>query len=117
MIEGGQKDRKNGVMYFPKGIFQRATSQCTIFPSGNFSNVQFPKRQLPKGQVRPSETKPVAKRGGAGDAAMIDLGIFRLGNCTFGKIATWEKSFGKVPTIEEIKKWSEKVNEWEEKQK
>ena len=39
----------NGVRYFPKVIFPRATSQVTI------SKWQFPKRQLLKGYVRPSE--------------------------------------------------------------
>ena len=51
-----------GVWYFPKGIFRRATSQVTIYKSGNFPNVQFPKRQLPNGQVRPSEAPQAAMR-------------------------------------------------------
>ena len=88
-------------------FFQVVISQMCNFPSANFLKVR----------LGPLRRNLLQKGGGAGDAAMIDLGIFRLGNCTFGKIATWEKSFGKVPTIEEIKNWSEKVNEWEEKQK
>ena len=45
------------------------------------------------------------------------LGNFPIGKLHIWEVATWGKSFWKVPNIEKIKKWSEKVNEWKERQK
>ena len=42
--------QKSDVRYFFKGFF----------PSGNFPNVKFPKRQLSKGYVRPSDAPQTA---------------------------------------------------------
>ena len=71
-----------------------------VFLSGNFPNVQFPKRQLPQAYVKPSEA-PLAAMGlgwargpsvaartdwGPSAVARADLGSYRLGNCTFGKL-------------------------------
>ena len=67
---------------FPKGEFLSDN-----FPSGNFPNVQFLKRQLPIGYVRP----PSEARG-LSDAARTSLASYCLVNCTVGKLP-----LGKIP--------------------
>ena len=105
------------VRFFPKGNF----------PSGNFPNVQFSKRQLPKCAISQAATSQVCPSHSALPPAYSSSArpslkpasphrawpnlwevaaweIAHLGNCHLGKypweVATWEKSFEKVPNTE-----------------
>ena len=85
----------SGVRYFPKGIFPRATAQVTISKVATsqiyiFSSDNFPKVRL--GLLRRHRLPRdwalrIGLARGPSAAASTDLGSFRLGNCTFGKLS------------------------------
>ena len=96
-----------GVMYYPKGIFPRATSQVTIshvatslmchFPSGNFSKVRL-------GPLRPRRLYGGMGRAlrlgwnmGAEPCGKDRLRKLPLGNLHIWEVATRENTLGKMP--------------------
>ena len=108
-----------GVRYFSKVIFPRATSQVTISQVAtcqmcNFpSNISFPKVRL--GPLRSHRlqwgNRPLRIRMDKGPerrgqnrsrpstATRTDSGSCRLEKLHIWEVATWEKSFGKIPNI------------------
>ena len=103
-----------GVRYYPKGIFPRATSQVTISQVATSQMCNFPKVRL--GPLRRRRLQQVGGRvlwlgwtRKAERCSYIRLGAERCGQDRLGKlplrklhmweVATWEKTFRKVPNI------------------
>ena len=95
---------------FPSDNFQVATSQMGNFPSGNFPKIRLGplrRRALRIGWARgPSAAARTGLRPSAvagTDLEMAAREISHFGSCHLGKypweVASWEKSFGKVPNI------------------
>ena len=102
-------------MYFPKGIFPRATSQVTIsqvvtsqmcnFPSGNFSKVRLGplrRRWLQRGPRAAVRMGLGAKLNGQNRLGAKRCGQDKLGKLSLGKLHNWEiptseNTLGKLP--------------------
>ena len=92
------------------GTFPKWPLLQGIFPSGNFPNVQFPKRHLLKSvlaailcpkHVLTTARGPLTHPSQSARSSLQYLGTCHFVNCTFGKLPLGKITLGKIPSTEE----------------
>ena len=87
----------DGVRYFPKGIFPRATFHVKISLVATFQRCNFPSGNFPKVSIGP--VRRLRLQWGPNATTRIDIYEVATWENTPWEVATREKFFGKVPNI------------------